>query len=142
MLQLNIASKIADLVLEEGRTLGVNPLTVAVLDSNGHVQVLKRDNGSNGMLRPQIAQAKAWGAVALGHGGRLLANRAEMAPAFFAALDTISHGRVAPVPGGVLIRDTEGQVIGGVGISGDLPDNDEKCAVAAVAAAGFTPDAG
>ncbi|MEV7283332.1 heme-binding protein [Streptomyces sp. NPDC093252] len=142
MLQLDIASTIADLVLAEGRSLGFRPLTVAVLDANGQVQVLKRDDGSNGMLRPEIAQAKAWGAVALGHGGRLLAKRAEMAPAFFSALDTLSHGRVVPVPGGVLIRDADGRVIGGVGVSGDLPDNDEKCAVAAISAAGFTPDAG
>jgi len=47
-----------------------------------------------------------------------------------------------PVPGGVLIRAADGEIIGAVGISGDTSDNDEACAIAGIEAAGFTPDAG
>ena len=47
-----------------------------------------------------------------------------------------------PVPGGVLIRDGAGEVVGAVGISGDTSDNDEKCALAGIEAAGLKPDAG
>ena len=43
-------------------------------------------------------------------------------------LAAASGGRVIPVAGGVLIRDAEGEIIGAVGASGDLPDNDEACA--------------
>ena len=38
-----------------------------------------------------------------------------------------------PVPGGVLIRDAAGALLGAVGISGDTSDNDEVCAVAGIA---------
>jgi hypothetical protein len=52
-----------------------------------------------------------------------------MAPAFFTSLASGSHGQVISVPGGVLIRATDGEIVGAVGISGDYPDNDEACAV-------------
>ena len=38
--------------------------------------------------------------------------------------------RVVPAAGGVLIRDAAGTVLGAVGISGDVSDKDEACAVA------------
>ena len=125
---LDQASTIVDAALAHARELECHPLTVAVLDAGGHLLALKREDGS-GILRPQIAQAKAWGALGMGHGGRALAERAAIAPAFYAALTDISGGRIAPVPGGVLVRDAQGDVVGAVGISGDHPDKDEACAM-------------
>jgi uncharacterized protein GlcG (DUF336 family) len=46
------------------------------------------------------------------------------------------------VPGGVLIRDKGGEIIGAVGISGDTSDNDETCAVHGIQCAGLVPDTG
>ncbi|MFF4300376.1 heme-binding protein [Streptomyces sp. NPDC001601] len=140
-LLLKDASHMVDSALAHGRALGCHPLTVAVLDAGGHLLALKREDDS-GILRPQIAQAKAWGALGMGAGSRGLAARAADAPAFFQSLTTISDGRIAPVPGGVLIRDSEGHVIGAVGISGDHPDRDEACAVHAIESAGHVADAG
>jgi uncharacterized protein GlcG (DUF336 family) len=140
-LLLNQASKIVDLALEKGRELQCKPLTVAVLDAGGHLVAFKREDGS-GILRPQIAQAKAWGTLGMGLGGRALAERAAMAPGFFSALASISEGRMAPVPGGVLICDSAGHVIGAVGISGDMPDQDEACAVFAIGAVGLRAEGG
>ena len=51
-------------------------------------------------------------------------------------------GRVVPAPGGVLIRDGDGAVIGAVGISGDAGENDEVSAVAGIEAAGLKADPG
>ena len=76
----------------------------------------------------------------MGHGGRTFAERAASAPAFFAALTDISGGRIAPVPGGVLICNEAGDVLGAVGISGDHPDKDEACAVAAITTEGLVAD--
>ena len=59
-----------------------------------------------------------------------------------AALYAASGGRVVTNPGGVLIRDPSGDVIGAVGISGDTADNDETCAIAGIRAAGLTDDPG
>jgi uncharacterized protein GlcG (DUF336 family) len=140
-LTLEKASRIVDAALEHGAGLGLNPLTVAVLDAGGHLVAFKRQDRT-GILRPQIAQGKAWGALGMGLGGRALAQRAEMAPAFFVALASASEGRMIPVPGGVLIRNADGDVVGAVGISGDMPDNDEACAVHGIEQAGLVADPG
>jgi uncharacterized protein GlcG (DUF336 family) len=46
------------------------------------------------------------------------------------------------VPGGVLIRASNGAIIGSVGISGDVSEQDEACAVHGIKAAALTPDTG
>ncbi|KLU24749.1 GlcG protein [Caballeronia mineralivorans PML1(12)] len=140
-LSLSLASRIVDLALEKARAIDCKPLTVAVLDTGGHLLVLKREDGS-GILRPQIAIAKAWGVLGMGLGGRTLAERATAAPAFFSALGDISGGRMAPVPGGVLLRDGGGNLLGSVGISGDTSDTDETCAVFAIESSGLKADPG
>ncbi|MDG1169800.1 MAG: heme-binding protein, partial [Sulfitobacter sp.] len=43
-----------------------------------------------------------------------------------------------PVPGGVLLRDKKGSVIGAVGVTGDSSDNDAVAAMAGIEAAGLT----
>ena len=57
---LDQASTLVDAALARGGELGLAPLTVAVLDPGGHLVVLKRQDGS-GILRAEIAVAKAWG---------------------------------------------------------------------------------
>lgn len=140
-LTMSAADIIADKAFEKGKELKLAPLTVIVLDAGGHTKVLKREDGSS-LLRPEIAMGKAWGTLGMGFGGRNLAARAAKAPAFFNALSDMSAGRMVPVPGGVLIRSDSGDIIGAVGVSGDLSENDEICAVHGIQAAGLTPDTG
>jgi uncharacterized protein GlcG (DUF336 family) len=141
MLTLAQASTVVDTALQKGRDLKLQPLTVAVLDAGGQLKALKREDGSS-LLRPEIALGKAWGVLGMGFGGRELARRAAQAPAFFAVLSDMSNGRMVPVPGGVLIRDAAGQIVGSVGISGDASEQDEICAVAGIQAAGLRADTG
>jgi len=141
VLLLNQASDIVDAALREARELGLRPLSVTVLDPGGHPVVVKREDGA-GILRPQIAHAKAWGCLGTGSGGAAGARHATRDPAFFAALAAISEGRIASSRGGVLIRDTEGTLLGSIGVSGDRPENDEKCAVTGVESAGLVADTG
>jgi uncharacterized protein GlcG (DUF336 family) len=140
-LTLAQASTIVDVALKTGRDHNFMPLTVVVLDAGGHMVALKREDKS-GILRVEIAFGKAWGALGMGLGSRTLASRAPKQPAFFTALAAVSGGRLVPGPAGVLIRDKDGDVIGAVGISGDVADNDEKCAIAGIQAAGLTADPG
>ena len=129
------ASTIVDVALKKGRETNCAPLTVAVLDPGGHLVAFKREDRS-GILRFDIAYGKAWGALGMGFGSRELGERADKNPLFFGVLATVSHGRLVPVPGGVLIKDANG-VLGAVGISGDTSDKDEVCAVAGIEAAGL-----
>ena len=140
-LTLEQASQIVDAALAEGRKRNLLPLTVVVLDAGGYAVALKREDGSS-LLRPQIATAKAWGTLGMGFGGRELTRRAEAKPAFFAMITELTGGNVAPVPGGVLIREPGGAILGAVGISGDISDADEACAIAGIQAAGLVADAG
>ncbi len=140
MMDLAKATAIVDKALSHGRTLGLPPLTVAVLDAGGCLVSFKREDGSS-LLRPEIAQAKAYGALGMGIGSRAIAQRASVAPAFVSAVNALAGGRLIPVPGGVLIRSAK-TIIGAVGITGATSDQDEACAVAGIEAAGFTADTG
>ncbi|MCX5907263.1 MAG: heme-binding protein [Deltaproteobacteria bacterium] len=140
-LTLEASSLIADKSIEKGREMAFAPLTVVVLDAGGQIKVVKREDGAS-LLRPEIAQGKAWGVLGMGFGGRELARRAAKMPAFFGALSDLSGGRMVPVPGGVLIRSLSGEIVGAVGISGDTSENDELCAVHGINAAGLKADTG
>jgi uncharacterized protein GlcG (DUF336 family) len=140
-LTLNQASVMVDAALAESSKMEFHPMCVAVMDAGGHLLALKRDERSS-LLRPQIASAKAASVLGMGFGGRELARRAGLMPAFFNALSGLSNGNMVPVPGGVLIRDAAGEILGALGISGDTSDNDEYCAIAGVKAAGLIADCG
>ena len=124
-----------------GRSAALKPLSVVVLDAGGHVTAFEREDGSSNM-RFQVAHGKAHGALALGMGSRAIMVRAEQQPYFVAAVSNAIGGALIPVPGGVLVRDSTGEIVGAVGVSGDTSDNDEMAAVSGVEAAGFTPITG
>lgn len=134
-LTLDLANAIVTAALDHGRALGLKPLTVAVLDPGGHVVALQRQDGASTM-RPAIAIAKAAGALALGVSSRAIADMAAERPTFVASLAGLAPHGVVPAAGGVIIVD-DGQPIGAVGITGDLSDRDEACALAGIAAAGL-----
>ena len=135
------ASTIVDVALKKARDSNLAPLTVAVLDSGGHLVAFKREDKS-GILRFDIAFGKAWGALGMGFGSRTLASRAAKTPQFFTMLAAASGGRMVTNPGGVLIKDAAGTIVGACGISGDTSDKDEMCAVAGIEAAGLKADPG
>jgi len=138
---LEEADLIADGTLAEGRARGAQPLTVVVLDAGGHPVVVKRSDRS-GILRFEIAFGKAYGALGFGLPSRTLFARAADNPNFFAAVSAAAEGRIVPNPGGVLLRDGAGRIVGAVGVSGDTGDMDELCAVAGIARTGLVADTG
>ena len=135
------ASTIVDVALKKARDGNLAPLTVAVLDPGGHLVAFKREDKS-GILRFDIAFGKAWGALGMGFGSRTLASRAGKTPQFFTMLAAASGGRMVTNPGGVLIKDASGTIVGACGISGDTSDKDEMCAIAGIEAAGLKADPG
>lgn len=135
-LTLEKANIIINTATNKARKLNMAPITVVVLDEAGHLKAMQREDGAT-MIRLQIATAKAWGAVNMGISSRSLANVAVERPDFMKALIGMADGKIMPVPGGVLIRDTKNNLIGAVGISGDISDQDERCAIAGIEAVGF-----
>jgi uncharacterized protein GlcG (DUF336 family) len=140
-LKLEQARRIIAAAFEKGTDMKLKPLTIAVLDAGGAVVALERSDGASRM-RPDIATGKANGAIALGMGSRAIFRRAQEQPYFIQSMNALARGVLVPVPGGVLIRDDSGEILGAVGITGDTSDNDEACAVAAIEAAGLKADPG
>ncbi|HDY94744.1 MAG: heme-binding protein [Sulfitobacter litoralis] len=121
---------------KKGHELGLKPLSAVVLDAGGHVQAFEREDGA-APGRFGIAHGKAYGAVMLGMAGRAQMARAEQQAYFMAAVNGVYGGAVVPVPGGLLLRDAAGVVIGALGVTGDTSDNDVLAALAGIAAAGL-----
>jgi uncharacterized protein GlcG (DUF336 family) len=140
-LTLEIARKILDVALAKGIEKKLKPLVVTVLDARGCVKISAAQDGTS-LLRSEIAHGKAYGALAMGMGSRALFQRAQEQAYFIGAVNTLAQGRMVPVPGGVLILDDNGALLGAVGVSGDTSDNDEICAIAGIEAAGLKANAG
>jgi uncharacterized protein GlcG (DUF336 family) len=135
-LTLQQANRIIATALQKARILNLAPLAVVVLDAAGQVKALQREDHATA-FRIEIATAKAWGAVSMGMSSRRLGDVAAQRPNFMQALIGMAEGKIMPVPGGLLLRDTDGCILGAVGVSGDVSDQDECCALAGIEAAGL-----
>ena len=136
-ISLELAERIVDSALASASRIGTAPMAAAVLDAGGHLVAFKRQDGL-AFLRCEIAQAKAWTALAMGTSSRGSRDRLTARPTFQAVLSALSQGKFIPVPGGVLILDADKCVIGAVGMSGDASDKDEGCCIEAIHAAGLS----
>lgn len=136
-LSIDHARTIISTAFATGGEAGMNPLAVSVLDAGGRLVAFERQDGAS-FGRFEISHGKAYGAVALGMGSRAIGAAAEARPHFVNGANGAFGGALVPVPGGVLVTNSEGTVIGAVGVSGDNSDNDEICAVAGIEAAGLT----
>ncbi|WP_408591440.1 GlcG/HbpS family heme-binding protein [Novosphingobium sp.] len=135
-LDLAAAQAIVAGALSDARARNAKPLAVIVLDAGGHPLAFAREDGAT-IYRFDIARAKAAGALGMGDDTRVLAQRAQANPAFFQSVAVAVNGAIAFSPGGVVVRDEAGNLIGAVGISGDTGDIDELCAFAGLVAAGL-----
>ncbi|HEY8383198.1 MAG TPA: heme-binding protein [Microvirga sp.] len=140
-LSLDTAQTILTAALKAAREKTMKPLSVAVYDARGALKALASEDGTS-LKRAEIAMGKAYGALALGVGSRAIHKMAVDRPYFVAAASHVVGGQLVPVPGGVLIKDQQGAILGAVGISGDTSDNDEMAAAAGIEAAGLVFDAG
>lgn len=140
-MKLDVAQKIVAAALASARSHKFKPLAVVVLDARGALKTAAAEDGTS-LKRAEIAIAKAHGALAMGLGSRTLYTRSQQQPQFIAAATLAVGGLLVPVPGGVLISDSAGTLLGAVGVSGDTSDNDEIAALAGIEAAGCKGDPG
>jgi uncharacterized protein GlcG (DUF336 family) len=140
-LSLDTARKILDAALAKVIEMKLKPMAITVLDARGCVKASIAQDGTS-LMRGEVAHGKAYGALAMGLGSRALFKRAEEQPFFIDAVNTMARGALIPVPGGVLIQDQSGRLLGAIGISGDTSDNDEICCVAGIEAAGLKASTG
>jgi uncharacterized protein GlcG (DUF336 family) len=140
-IRLEQAKALVDASLVEARKLNLKPISVIVLDDRGALVAAASEDGVSAM-RAKIAHGKANAAIALGLGTRALMNRAEQQAYFIQAMNGLAGGDFVPVPGGLLLRDASGNLLGAVGISGDTSDNDEAAALGAIAITNLVGETG
>jgi uncharacterized protein GlcG (DUF336 family) len=140
-LNLAAANAIIAEALAHAKSSNFKPLGIVVLDSRGTVKAASIADGSS-LSRFDIARGKAAGALSFNMGTRGLEKLAKERPHFFVGAVSAIQGGIVPVPGGVLVKDKAGVILGAVGVSGDTSDNDEIAALAGIAAAGLVGDGG
>ncbi len=140
-LTLEAAQKIISEAFAFAHSKKFSPLGIIVLDARGALKASAIEDKSS-LMRWKIAFSKANGAVNMAMGSRKLMGLAADRPAFVAGATPLLDMGLMPVPGGVLIRNKDGDILGAVGVSGDTSDNDELAGIAGIEAAGLVADAG
>ena len=92
-------------------------------------------------MRFEIAYGKAFASLALNRSSRQVLQKAKEKPAFMQSLAELSDGPLFLEAGGQLIRDASGEIVGALGVTGDVNEVDDLCAIDGVHAAGFRADA-
>jgi uncharacterized protein GlcG (DUF336 family) len=132
-LSLENAERHARAALAEARRRSLNRLSVAVIDASGNLKVALREDGA-GVYGVDIALGKARAALGFGCTSGQIADALAGNPLAGPSVLAVLQGRVVLLPGGVLIQDAGGTVIGAIGAAGDAPANDEAAARAGLAA--------
>ena len=137
---LDQAERIIDAIIARGAALNCRPLSVIVVEPGCKVKAFKKEDGAS-MIRFEMAYGKAYAALSLGRSSKLARERAQERPIFMRYLIAASGDQIFPDGGGMLIRDSGGEVVGAVGMTGDTEDRDEELAVHGIRAAGLNTDA-
>lgn len=138
-LTLQQANRLIEEAINMARKKEMPPIAVAVLDSGAHLKAFQREDGVS-FLRVQVSQAKAWGALGMATNSDIIAeryNQDDQQRGFINALNAMTGGQLIPLPGGVLVRNLEGEIVAAVGAAGGVSNDDEECVIAGIEAIGF-----
>ena len=114
-------------------------LAAIVLDAGGQVKAFLKQDGAS-IKRFEISRGKAFAALSLNRSSRMVLQKAREKPLFMETLRAISDGPIFLEAGGQLIRDETGEIVGALGVTGDVNEVDDICAIAGIRAAGLKTD--
>jgi uncharacterized protein GlcG (DUF336 family) len=134
------ANKIIEGTFASARERKAYALAAIVLDAGGRVKAFQKQDGAS-LMRFEIAYGKAFGALSLNRSSRQVLAKAKEKPAFMQSLSELADGPVFMEAGGQLIRDPSGEIVGSLGVTGDVNEVDDLCAIDGIHAGGFRADA-
>jgi uncharacterized protein GlcG (DUF336 family) len=115
------------------------PMSAIILDAGGRVKAFQKQDGAS-MLRFEICHGKAYASLALGRPSRLVLQKAKDKPLFMQSVGELADGPMFLEGGGQLIRDPDGEVVGAIGVTGDVNEMDDICASEGIHAVGLKTD--
>jgi len=133
-LELSEARRLIVLAQEHALQYG-KAITVAVVDSGGFLLALERQDGAR-PLTPSIATSKAYSAAVMQRPTNMLKAWSESDPVFFSQVARMGQHPIVATEGGVTIK-RDGELLGGIGVSGGRPEEDQEICEAALTAGGF-----
>jgi uncharacterized protein GlcG (DUF336 family) len=113
-------------------------LSIAVVDYGGFIVLIERMDGARPMTA-DIALAQAYSSAVRQRPTEMLENWRNSDPVFFTQVGRMGHRPIVATKGGVTIQ-RDGAILGGLGISGGSPDEDQQVCVDVLSAAGFDLD--
>ena len=114
-------------------------LGAAVLDAGGRVKAFLKQDGAS-LMRFEIARGKAFASLALHRSSRMVLQKSREKPIFMDTLRELADGPIFLEAGGQLIREDSGEIIGAIGVTGDVNEVDDICAIEGIRAAGLKCD--
>ena len=124
---------------EKAEEMDAYPLAAIVLDPGGRVTAFLKQDGAS-LMRFEIARGKAFGALALHRSSRMILEKHREKPPFMDTLRDMADGPIFLEAGGQLIRNEAGEVMGAIGVTGDVNQVDDICAIAGIRATGLKSD--
>ena len=113
-------------------------LSMAVVDYGGFIVVIERMDGARPMT-PDIALSKAYSAAVMQRPTMMLENWRQSDPVFFTQVGRMGQHPIVATKGGYPLK-RGGEIVGGIGISGGSPDEDQKICEDVLRSAGFDLD--
>jgi uncharacterized protein GlcG (DUF336 family) len=133
------ANKIINGTFASAKRRKAHALTAIMLDAGGRVKARSRSR-MRALMRFEIAYGKAFAALALNRSSPQVLQKAKEKPALMQSLAERADGPLLLEAGGQLIRDATGEIVGALGVTGDVNDIDDLCAIDGIHAGGFRAD--
>ncbi len=119
--------------------MNTHALGAIVLDAGGRVKAFLKQDGAS-LMRFEIARGKAFASLALHRSSRMVLQKSREKPIFMDTMRELADGPIFLEAGGQLIRDEYGEIIGAIGVTGDVNEVDDICAVEGIRSSGLKCD--
>lgn len=134
MITLEQARALITAAQREAVRLG-KPMTVVVVDTGGFIVACERMDDAR-PLTPSIAHAKAYTGAIMQRPGTMLKGWAESQPGFWSAVSGMGQQPIVATHGAITIKK-DGELLGGIGVSGGTGEEDEALAIAVLDKLGY-----